>query len=67
MIGEQLKKVRNEKKISQSGLSALLRVSEHTVSSWETNKSCPTPDMVKFIADTLVVSTDCLLKGDDIK
>jgi DNA-binding transcriptional regulator YiaG len=64
MIGEQLKKIRIEKKISQGGLSALLGVSEHIVNSWETNKSCPTPKMVEFISETLLVSSGHLLKGE---
>ena len=66
MIGDQIKKLRNDRRISQTGLSTLLRISEKTLNNWETNKSRPSPEMVKLIAETLVVSYDYLFNKEEM-
>lgn len=60
-FGDNLKKIRNLKKLSQAELSQLLNVSQQTVGSWEVNRTTPTPEMIKKVAETLNVSSDMLL------
>ena len=40
-IGLQIKKFREQQKISQEELALKIFVSRQTISNWETNKSCP--------------------------
>ena len=40
-IGLQIKKFREQQKISQEELALKVFVSRQTISNWETNKSCP--------------------------
>ena len=47
-IGLQIKKFREQQKISQEELALKIFVSRQTISNWETNKSCP--DVKSLIA-----------------
>ena len=40
-IGLQIKKFREQQKISQEELALKIYVSRQTISNWETNKNCP--------------------------
>lgn len=64
MFGENLKKFRNNKGLSQIKLSKLLNVSQQTVGSWEINRTSPDPEMIKKISEILDVSADKLLGLD---
>ena len=54
-IGLQIKKFREQQKISQEELALKIFVSRQTISNWETNKSCP---------DIFNVSLDNFIKED---
>ena len=46
IIGERIKELRAEKKMSQEKLGQLLAVSQDTVSLWENSKSIPPADII---------------------
>ena len=61
MFSINLKKLRNEKGISQKSLAEELYVSQQTVAKWETDKATPNPEMLKKIASYFNISVDSLL------
>jgi transcriptional regulator with XRE-family HTH domain len=61
MFGDNLKKVRETTRLSQSQLAELLSVSQQTVGSWEVNRTSPPPETIVQISNVLNVSTDYLL------
>ena len=65
-IGLQIKKFREQQKISQEELALKIFVSRQTISNWETNKSCPDIKSLITLSDIFNVSLDNFIK-DDIK
>ena len=65
-IGLQIKKLREQQKISQEELALKIFVSRQTISNWETNKSCPDVKSLITLSDIFNVSLDNFIK-DDIK
>lgn len=61
MIGEKIRNLRNEKRMSQTELSKILHVSQQTVTKWETGKAEPSSSAVANIANYFNVSADYLL------
>lgn len=61
MFSERLKKLRNEKRLSQKELAKELNMSQQTIAKWENNQSTPNPEMIVKIANFFDVSTDYLL------
>lgn len=61
MIGETLKKLRKEKKLSQTEIAKILGIPQRTYSDYETNKSEPKLDTLIKIAELYQTSTDYLL------
>lgn len=61
MFGDILKKIRKKNNLSQKALSEKINVSQQTVGSWETNRTSPSPEMIKTIAELFDISTDVLL------
>ena len=60
-IGENIKKERLQKKLSQSSVANILGVSQDAVSLWELNKRTPTiPDLLK-LANLFGISLEELL------
>lgn len=57
----KIKKLRMSKNLTQLEFSKLLGVARTTVSMWEQNKSNPTIDMLKKIADMFNCSIDDLV------
>ncbi len=57
----KIKKLRMSKNLTQLEFSKLLGVERTTVSMWEQNKSNPTIDMLKKIADMFNCSIDDLV------
>lgn len=60
-----LKKLRDDNKISQDRLSKSLGVSRSTIAMWETNGSQPDNDMLQRLADFFNVSVDYILGRTD--
>ena len=61
----ELKKIRNEKNITQVRLSIAAEVSQETISAYESGKAMPSVDTLIKIADFLDVSIDYLLGRTD--
>ena len=61
MFQERLKELRNEKGLSQTELAKELKVSQRSISSWETGFRQPDFETLRLIAEYFDVSTDYLL------
>ncbi|EGD46265.1 helix-turn-helix domain protein [Ruminiclostridium papyrosolvens DSM 2782] len=66
MVGDILKTIREEKKITQDQIAQLLNIKRQTYSSYERNKSLPDINILSKLADYFNVSTDYLLGRSDI-
>ena len=64
---ERLKKLREEKNMTQVRLGIELGVPQETISGYEINKAVPPADMLIKLADCLDTSVDDLLGRTDIK
>lgn len=51
LIGEQLKKIREEHLLSQENLAEILDVSRQTISNWENTKSYPDIERVMRMSE----------------
>ena len=63
-IGLQIKKFREQQKISQEELAFKIFVSRQTISNWETNKSCPDVKSLIALSNIFNVSLDNFIKED---
>lgn len=66
-FGDNLKKIRADKNISQGNLAKLIDVHASHISRYERNLTSPTIEVAKKIANALEVSTDALVYGSDEK
>lgn len=66
MLGENLKQLRKQHKISQAELAKQLFVSQQAVARWETNSSIPSLETLSKLATLFGVSIDYLLGRSDI-
>lgn len=64
-FGDNLKKVRADKDISQGELAKMIDVHATHISRYERNLTSPTIEVARRIADALEVSTDALIYGSD--
>lgn len=64
MFGENLKKYRKKKRLSQENFAMELFVARQTVSKWEKGLSMPDVQMLLKIAEVLEVSVNELLNDD---
>ncbi len=67
MIGNTIRELRKEKKMSQSELGKFIGVSQTTVTAWETGRAEPSSTFISKLADLFNVSTDYLLGRSDSK
>lgn len=65
-VGEHIKMLRHEKKLSQQDLADQLRISRQSVSRWENGTALPTFDNIVAISDDFGVTLDELI-GDDVQ
>ena len=65
-FGHKLKRLRNEKGMTQEDLANRLYVSRTAVSKWETNKGYPSIDSIVAIQKLFDVSFDYLIGEEDI-
>ena len=63
-IGTQIKKYRNELKLSQEELAEKVFVTRQTISNWETEKNYPDIHSVLLLSSIFNISLDQLIKGD---
>lgn len=63
-LGKQIKKYRNEQKLSQEELANKIFVSRQTISNWENDKNYPDVNSLLLLSTTFRVSLDELIKGD---
>ena len=63
-IGEKIRALRKEKKLTQEALAEYMQVSSQAVSKWETGASCPDIDMLPRLAAFFGTSIDELLDFD---
>lgn len=61
MIGQRIRDLRKQRKMSQTELANILHVSQQTVTAWETGKAEPASSAVSNLADYFGVTTDYLL------
>lgn len=64
-IGDQLKKARLDKKMTQEEVAEKIFVSRQSISNWENNKTYPDIGNVIALSDLYEISLDELLKGSD--
>lgn len=64
-IGDQIKKIRLEKGLSQKELGKKLGVSQQMIGQWETDKSNPKRETIEKIANALNVSPEILDRRND--
>ncbi len=62
MFGENLRKIREYKKLTQKDLAQILNISEKTISHWEQNYTEPSIAMIKKIKEELDLSYDELFE-----
>jgi transcriptional regulator with XRE-family HTH domain len=67
IVGERLKGLRKDTKISSEELSKVIGVTRQQVQRYETNKTDITSDVLIKLADFFDVSTDYLLGRADLK
>jgi putative transcriptional regulator len=61
MLGENIKRYRQEKHLTQEEVAGRLHVTRQTVSKWEKNHSVPDADLLVKLAEILGVETSRLL------
>ncbi|MGB4564407.1 MAG: helix-turn-helix transcriptional regulator, partial [Dethiobacteria bacterium] len=66
VTGAIIKRLREERKMTQAELAQVLNVSDKAVSKWETGKGYPDITLVEPIAKALGISTIELLAGESI-
>ena len=72
MLGNNIKELRKNKRMTQKDLAEAMRVSQQTVGAWETERAIPGADTLSDLADYFNVTTDYLFgrpekKDDDTK
>lgn len=63
-FGEQLRRLRKDKGLTQDELGEVLGISSSTVSAYETNKVIPNEDIKNKIGDYFQINIDQLLNGN---
>jgi transcriptional regulator with XRE-family HTH domain len=64
-VGERIKDLRGQKKLTQTELAKLVGLSYIQVGRYETNKSNPSADVLQRVASALDTTTDYLMKGTE--
>jgi putative transcriptional regulator len=64
MLGENIKRYRQEKHLTQEEVAGRLHVTRQTVSKWEKNHSVPDADLLVKLAEILGVETSRLLGAE---
>ena len=67
ITGSTIKKLREQRNMTQLQLAEILRVSDKTISKWETAKGYPDITLLEPIADVFGISVPELISGHQIK
>ncbi|MCR4669152.1 MAG: helix-turn-helix domain-containing protein [Clostridia bacterium] len=67
VTGAVIKKLREERRMTQAGLAELLNVSDKAVSKWETGRGYPDITMLEPLSEALGVSVTELLAGESVR
>ena len=62
-LGENIARLRNERRLSQGDLAERMNVSRQSVSKWETDSSIPDLDKLILLSDLFEISLDELVKN----
>ena len=65
--GERISKLRQDKNITQRQLASKLFVTDKTISSWESNRTEPSLEMIIRLSEVLECSASYLLYGNNTK
>ena len=65
--GKRISKIRQSKNITQKELASKLYVTDKTISSWESNRTEPSLEMIIKLSEILECSASYLLYGDNSK
>ena len=65
-LGEKITILRKQRGLSQEDLAAMMSISRQAVSRWEQDESMPDIDNMVLLSNIFKVSTDYLLKGENI-
>lgn len=65
--GERISKLWQSKNITQKELASKLYVTDKTISSWESNRTEPSLEMIIKLSEILECSASYLLYGDNFK
>ncbi len=63
-VSKNLKKIRNEKKLTQESLAKKIHVTRQAISNWETGKTKPDIDSLLSLAEVLGVQVEELIYGE---
>lgn len=66
VTGSIIRKLREEKNMTQAELAEKLSISDKTVSKWETGKGYPDITLIEPLAAALGISVSGLLSGEDV-
>ena len=64
-IGERIKELRVQKKLTQTDLAKLVKLTYIQIGRYEANKSKPSADVLQRLAHALDTTTDFLMKGTE--
>lgn len=67
VTGAVIRKLREDRKLTQAELAEKLYVSDKTISKWETGKGLPDITLLEALAKALGISTIELLAGEDVR
>ena len=63
-VSKNIKKLRNERKLTQDSLAEKINVTRQTVSSWENDRTQPDIEMLGVLADVFGVSLEEIIYGE---
>ena len=66
-VGKQIKKFRQDLKLSQEELASKIFVTRQTISNWENGKNYPDVNSLIMLSQLFTTSLDILVKGDVIE
>ena len=67
ITGATIKELREQRKMTQLQLAGILKVSDKTISKWETAKGYPDITLLEPISDAFGISVPELISGHQIK